>query len=260
MRDSPTLSSPQVISEAFIEEDLSGYLDIQKQRLYNTSTFRFQSLIHMASQELVEAVKKALDEEHNRKRKFKQSVDLVINLKDVDMSKPANRIDEEIQLPKGRGKKAKIGVFATGEMALKAKEVADTVIKPEDLEEITKDAKEAKKIAEEHDFFLAESPLMPTIGKSLGRILAPRGKMPKPLPPDADIAPQVEKLRDTVRIRSRDKVTFHCMVGNEEMGAEELADNIDAVLKAVEGKLERGKMSIKSAYVKTTMGSPVRVM
>lgn len=214
----------------------------------------------MVSPEIIEAVKKALDEEHNHKRKFNQSIDLVINLKDLDMSKPGNRIDEEVQLPKGRGKKAKIGVFATGEMALKAKEIADIVIQPEDLEEITKNAKDAKKIAEEHDFFLAESPLMPTIGKSLGKILAPRGKMPKPLPPDADIAPQIERLRDTIRIRSRDKLAFHCMVGNEEIGVEELGDNIDAVLKAVEGKLERGKMNIKSVYVKTTMGSPIKVM
>ncbi len=214
----------------------------------------------MASQEIIEAVKKALDEEHNHKRKFKQSVDLVINLKDVDMSKPANRIDEEVQLPKGRGRKAKVGVFATGEMAMKAKEIADIVIQPEDLEKITKDAKEAKKIAEEHDFFLAESPLMPTIGKSLGRVLAPRGKMPKPLPPDADVVPQIEKLWNTIRIRSRDKLTFHCLVGNEEMGVEDIADNVEAVLKAIEGKLERGRMNIRSAYVKTTMGSPVRVV
>jgi len=214
----------------------------------------------MASQEIIEAVKKALDEEHNHKRKFKQSVDLVINLKDVDMSKPANRIDEEVQLPKGRGRKAKVGVFATGEMAMKAKEIADIVIQPEDLEKITKDAKEAKKIAEEHDFFLAESPLMPTIGKSLGRVLAPRGKMPKPLPPDADVVPQIEKLWNTIRIRSRDKLTFHCLVGNEEMGVEDIADNVEEVLKAIEGKLERGRMNIRSAYVKTTMGSPVRVV
>lgn len=214
----------------------------------------------MASQEIIEAVKKALDEEHNHKRKFKQSVDLVINLKDVDMSKPANRIDEEVQLPKGRGRKAKVGVFATGEMAMKAKEIADIVIQPEDLEKITKDAKEAKKIAEGHDFFLAESPLMPTIGKSLGRVLAPRGKMPKPLPPDADVVPQIEKLWNTIHIRSRDKLTFHCLVGNEEMGVEDIADNVEAVLKAIEGKLERGRMNIRSAYVKTTMGSPVRVV
>jgi large subunit ribosomal protein L1 len=214
----------------------------------------------MASSEFVKAVEEALDEDHKHKKNFKQSVDIVINLKDIDMSKPANRIDEEILLPKGRGKKAKIGVFATGEMAVKAKKIADLVIQPEELEDITKDAKAAKKIADTHDFFLAESPLMPTIGKSLGKILAPRGKMPRPLPPDVDIAPQVERLWNTVRIRSRDKLTFHCLVGNEDITTNDLADNVDAVLNAVEHKLERGKMNIKSVYVKTTMGSPVRVI
>ena len=214
----------------------------------------------MTSQEIIEAVKKALDEEYNPKRNFKQSVDLVINLKDVDMNNPANRIDEEIFLPKGRGEKAKIGVFATGEMALKAKDVADAVFKPEDIEELSKDTKNAKSIAENYDFFISEAPLMPTVGKALGRFFGPRGKMPRPIPPTADIAAEVEKLRNAIRIRSKDKTTFHCIIGKEDMDAEAIAENIETVLKSVEEKLERGKMNIKSAYVKTTMGSPVRVI
>ncbi|MEA2055035.1 MAG: 50S ribosomal protein L1 [Candidatus Thermoplasmatota archaeon] len=214
----------------------------------------------MASQEIVNSVKKALDDEYNPKRKFKQSVDLVVNLKDVDMSKPENRIDEEIYLPNGRGEKAKIGVFATGEMALKAKESADMVFKPEEMEELAKDAKNAKGVAEEYDFFIAEAPLMPTVGKTLGRFFGPRGKMPRPIPPNADISAEVEKLRNTVRIRSKDKTTFHCIVGKEDMDADAISENIEAILKVVEGKFERGRMNIKSAYVKSTMGTPVRVI
>ncbi len=216
--------------------------------------------IDMASQDIVEAVKKALDEEHNPKRKFTQSVDLVVNLKDVDMSNPANRIDEEVYLPSGRGKSAKIGVFATGEMALKAKDIADAVFKPEDMEELAKDTKNAKKIAETYDFFIAEAPLMPTVGKTLGRFFGPRGKMPLPIPPTADVSVEIEKLRNMVRIRSKDKNTFHCLAGKEDMDPEALSENIEAVLKTVEEKLERGKMNVKSAYVKTTMGTPVRVI
>lgn len=214
----------------------------------------------MASKEIIEAVKNALDEKNNVKRKFTQSVDLVINLKDVDLNKPENRIDEEIELPKGRGREARIAVFASGELALKAKEVADTVISPEQIKELAEDKKKAKKLAEEHDFFIAEAPLMPTIGRSLGRILAPRGKMPKPVPPHIEIKGLVEKLRKSVRVRSKDKPTFHCLVGREDMKAEDLAENIEAVLERVESKLERGRMNIKSVYVKTTMGKPVRVI
>ncbi|KAA0013916.1 MAG: 50S ribosomal protein L1 [Thermoplasmata archaeon] len=214
----------------------------------------------MASQEIVEAVKNALDEKNSKKRKFIQSLDLVINLKDVDLSKPENRIDEEIELPKGRGKEARIAVFATGELALKAKGIADTVIQPEQIKELAEDKKKAKELAESHDFFVAEAPLMPTIGRTLGRILAPRGKMPKPIPPDADIESIVNKLKKSIKIRSKDKPTFHCLVGKEDMSPEDLAENIETILDRVESKLERGRMNIKSAYIKTTMGKAVRVI
>jgi len=214
----------------------------------------------MTSEEIVETVKKALDEENNKKRKFVQSVEVVINLKDVDLQKPQNRIDEEIELPKGRARPAKIGVFASGELAFKAKDVADVVITPEEIKELAEDKKKAKQVAESCDFFLAEAPLMPTIGRSLGRVFAPRGKMPKPIPPDADIAPIVEKLRKSVRVRSKDRPTFHCLVGREDMPPEDIAENVENVLHRVESKLERGRMNIRSAYIKTTMGSAVRVI
>ncbi len=214
----------------------------------------------MASQEIVEAVKNALDEKNSKKRKFVQSLDLVINLKDVDLSKPENRIDEEIELPKGRGKEAKIAVFASGELALKAKGVADTIISPEQIKELAEDKKKAKELAESHDFFVAEAPLMPSIGRSLGRILAPRGKMPKPIPPDADIESIVNKLKKSIKIRSKDKPTFHCLIGKEDMSPEDLAENVETILDRVESKLERGRMNIKSAYIKTTMGKAVRVI
>ncbi len=54
----------------------------------------------MAEKRSVETVKKAL--EAAKPRKFKESVEISINLRDVDLSIPKNRIDEEIVLPKGR--------------------------------------------------------------------------------------------------------------------------------------------------------------
>ena len=214
----------------------------------------------MVSTEVLEAVKRALSEENNKKRKFTQSVDLAIHLKDVDLKKPENRIDEEIELPKGRGREAKIGVFASGELAFKAKDVADMVVTPEQIKELADDKKKAKEVAETYDFFLAEAPLMPSIGKAIGRIFAPRGKMPKPIPPDADIAALVAKLRNSIRVRSKDRPTFHCFVGREDMGPDDIAENIEAVLQRIEARLERGRMNIKSAHVSTTMGSSARVI
>lgn len=206
---------------------------------------------------IVSAVKEAI--EKSKKRNFLESVDLAINLKDVDLSIPKNRINEEVILPHGRGKEVKIAVFASGETALKAKDCADLVIPPEEIDKLAEDKRRARKMANEFDFFLAEAPFMGKIGKSLGIILGPRGKMPKPLPPGSDPCPLVQRLKHTVRMRSRDKRTFHVPVGTKEMDVEKIADNIEEVLKRLEAKLERGRQNIDSVYVKTTMGPAVKI-
>jgi len=214
----------------------------------------------MADSKTVEAVQKAIEESKKLERKFKQSVDVVINLKNIDMNDAKNRIEDEVMLPHGRGIEAKLALFASGDLALKSKTHVDLLIKPEEIEELAKDKKKFKKIADEYDFFIAEAPLMPTIGKTLGIILGPRGKMPKPVPPTIDITNIAKSLRKTVKVRSKTTKTIHATVGREEMNAEHIADNIDAILKRLEGKLERGKLNIGSVYVKTSMGPPMRIL
>jgi large subunit ribosomal protein L1 len=214
----------------------------------------------MADSKTVEAVQKAIEESKKLNRKFKQSVDVVINLKNIDMNDAKNRIEDEVMLPHGRGVEAKLALFASGDLALKSKTHVDLLIKPEEIEELAKDKKKFKKIADEYDFFIAEAPLMPTIGKTLGIILGPRGKMPKPVPPTIDIANMAKSMRKTVKIRSKTTKTIHATVGREEMNAQHIADNIDAILKRLEGKLERGKLNIGSVYVKTSMGPPMRIL
>ena len=214
----------------------------------------------MADKKTIEAVEKALEESKKLNRKFKQTIDLAVTLKNVDLNESKNRIDEEIILPNGRGKESKIAIFASGELALKAKGKVDLIVKPEEIEDLSGDKKKFKKIVDDYDFFIAEAPLMPTIGKTLGVILGPRGKMPKPVPPQIDITGIVKNLRNTVILRSKANKTFHSIAGKEEMNKEKIAENIDAIIKRLESKLERGRMNISSIYVKTTMGPSVRII
>lgn len=216
-------------------------------------------VIIIAEKSTIEAVAEALKQAKAQERKFTQTVDLAILLKNVDLSVPKNRIDEDIILPKGRGKPAKVGVFAAGEGAVKAKKVADVVIQPDEFEALQKNKRNFKRVVNETTYFLAEAPLMANIGKTLGVVLGPRGKMPRPLPPGADPSPQINNLRNTVKVRSKDKKVFHCVVGSETMAVEDIADNVEAVMKRVEAKLEHGKMNVASVYVKTSMGPSVRL-
>ena len=212
----------------------------------------------MAEKPTVMAVQKAL--ESAKKRNFTETVELAINLKDVDLSMPKNRITDDIILPYGRGKDVHVCVIGGGELALKAKGVADTVITPEELQTIADDKKQAKKLANSVDYFIAEAPMMGVVGKRLGTVLGPRGKMPKPIPPGQDPTGMIEALRKTVSVRTKDRITFHAPVGTVSMSPEELAENIDTILKRVELKLEKGRMNIDSAYVKTTMGPSERLI
>jgi large subunit ribosomal protein L1 len=211
----------------------------------------------MADQEIEQAVSRALEDAPERN--FRETVDLAVNLRDLDLNEPSNRVDESVVLPSGTGQETKIVVFAEGETALRAEDVADEVFDGDDLEDLGDDDDEAKDLADETDFFIAEASMMQDIGRYLGTILGPRGKMPEPLQPDDDVVETVQRMKNTVQLRSGDRRTFHTRVGAEDMDAEEIADNIDVILRRLEADLEKGPLNIDNVYVKTTMGPAVEV-
>ena len=207
---------------------------------------------------ILEAVRTAI--ESAPERKFSESVDLTVNLKNIDMAQPKNRIDETILLPQGTGRPIGIAVLGKGEITTQAKEAGvDLIIGPEEIERLGGEPREARKIANQYRFFLAETAVMPLVGRWLGVRLGPRGKMPLPISQGMDIRPIVERLRGSVKIRTKDKKVFHANVGTTAMEPEQLAENIDAVLRRVESVLDQGAMNVRSIYVKTTMGPAVKV-
>jgi large subunit ribosomal protein L1 len=212
----------------------------------------------MADQEIENAVSRAIDE--GPPRNFRETVDLAINLRDINLDDPSNRVDESIVLPEGTGQETSIAVFAEGETAVRAESAADTVLDSDDLADLGDDDNEAKTLAGDIDFFLAEEGLMQDIGRYLGTVLGPRGKMPDPVGPDDDVVEMVERLKNSVQLRSGDRRTFHTRVGAEDMSAEEIADNIDVIIRRLEADLEKGPLNIGDIYVKTTMGPAVEVV
>jgi len=211
----------------------------------------------MADGTIVQAVSRALDE--SPPRNFRETVDLAVNLRDLDLNDPAKRVDESIVLPSGTGQETQIIVFAEGETALQAEDVADEVLSGDDLEDLGDDSDAAKDLADETDFFVAEADLMQDIGRYLGTVLGPRGKMPTPLQPDDDVVETVNRMKNTVQVRSRDRRTFHTRVGADDMPEEDIASNIDVIIRRLEANLEKGPLNLDSIYVKTTMGPAVEV-
>lgn len=207
-------------------------------------------------------VLKALTEVRAKKgeRNFKQSVDLVVNFKELDLKRPENRINLNASVPYSTGKASKVCVFASGDLALRAKRAeVDLVIEPDRLRELGTNRKEAKKLLSKYDLFLAETSMMANVGRVVGPILGPRGKMPTPVPPNAPIEQIIEREKKSVPLRTRDKAFIQLGIGTEEMEDDKLAENTEVVLSTLLGSLKRGMGNIRSIYLKTSMGEPVRL-
>ena len=193
----------------------------------------------------------------SKERKFKQSLELIMVFKDIDVKK-GFAINETVQLPKQTGSPATVCVMASGEIELKAKNAkADRVINTEELNQLGSDKRETRKFINRYDFFLADTQLMPVVGKVLGQLLGPRGKMPTPVPFNAPIESLLQRFRSSIRIRVRNSLSMACKIGDEKMEDDDLVANANAVISAVEKKLPNGDKNIKKILVKTTMGKAV---
>ena len=197
--------------------------------------------------------------ESDKDRKFTQSVEMIIVFKDVDVKK-GFAINETVQLPKETTKPALVCIMASGDMGTKAKNAkADMVMNEDEVTKLSADKKKSKNLINKYDFFLADTKLMPTVGKKLGQLLGPRGKMPTPVPFNAPIESFLERFRASVKIRAKGSLSMSCRIGEESMDDADLAANANAVVTTVEKALPNGSKNVKKIMFKTTMGKAMKV-
>jgi len=202
----------------------------------------------------VEKIREALA--LGKKRRFLQSVDATIVLKNIDLRSPDARLRETVYLPHKPNKKVNICVVAEGDMALKARDMGLRVIGRQELQGIER--KQAKRIAQQCDWVLVQVPLMGLAGRFLGPVLGPRGKIPIPVPPTANIEDIVERFERAVMVRISRQPQVSMRIGTEDMEPEKLYENLLAVLNTIQNRL--GADKVGKVIVKKTMGIPVRVL
>ena len=94
--------------------------------------------------QLMEIIKQA--KETDKDRKFKQSVEMIMVFRDVDVKKGFS-INETVQLPKKTSKPATVCIMASGDMGIKAKNAkADLVVDENELTKLSTDKKKSKNI------------------------------------------------------------------------------------------------------------------
>ncbi|MHA1147035.1 MAG: hypothetical protein ACTSR8_02210 [Promethearchaeota archaeon] len=202
-------------------------------------------------------------------RKFDESIDFIINLKDLNLNDPKQRIDKELILPNNiiTSDKPNACVIATDEILLQAKKLNIDTLNKDGLEELNRqEKKEKKKFVKKYDYFIVEAKLMPFLARYLARFLGPLGKMPKPFPtgygiisnPD-EVQTAIDRYKKVIRIQVKKMPIVQVKVGKKSMKMEEIFENIKSVVDFIANQMPHKFNNFKSVFIKTTMGTPVRV-
>ena len=207
--------------------------------------------------QFVEAIKQA--KESDKEHKFTHAIEMITVFRDIDVKK-GFALNETVQLPNKMNKPAQVCIMASGDMGTKAKKAnADRVMNEEEITKIGSNKRESRKFINKYDFFLADTKLMPIIGKVLGQLLGPRGKKPTPIPFNASIESFLERFRDSIKIRTKGSLSLSCKIGDETMDDDALASNANTIISSIEKKLPNGSKNIKKIMFKTTMGKVIQI-
>jgi large subunit ribosomal protein L1 len=216
----------------------------------------------MDKNQVIEAIKELRS--LSKKRNFSQTLDLQVNLMNLDLKKPENKVETFVTMPNKRGKQVKVCALVGGALHNDAKEHADLAILQDDFKKIASNKKEVKKLVREYDFFIAQADIMPAVATSFGRYLGPKAKMPNPkaggiLPPKGSVAATKAKLQKTVRLAVKTELSVKCPVGSEDMSDEEIADNVMAIQNGLINALPQHENNVKSSFIKLTMSKAVEI-
>jgi len=215
--------------------------------------------VKMNQKEVVDILNKV--KKSSKKRNFSQTYDLVLTLRGLDLKKTDQHVDFFASIHYSRGKKLKVCALVGPELVDEAKKVCDETVTAEDFSKY--DKKQAKKLAESYDFFIAQANIMGKVATAFGKVFGPRGKMPNPkvgcvVPPKTNLQPLYDRLQKTVRVSAKTALMLQIPVGSEAMKDEEVIDNIKTVYDQIIHHLPAEKNNVKNIYLKTTMGKPVQ--
>lgn len=202
--------------------------------------------------------------ENSPKRKFTQSVDLIVTLRDLDLKKPDNQVDFFMNLHQSNGKKIRICGLVGPELKEASQKVFDTTVDIDEFEVYAKDKSKIKKLAQSHDFFVAQANLMAKVAQTFGRILGPKNKMPNPkagcvVPGNANLEQVKEKLQTMVRVQAKTSPHVQILVGKEDMKDDILIDNIQTIFNQLVHHLPAENNNVNNVFLKATMGPAVKV-
>lgn len=200
-------------------------------------------------------IKQALEElSKEKKRKFVQTIDLIVNLKGIDLKR--ENITFIANVP-NKIKEKKVCGFLD-----KKSNLVDTILKA-DFQKY-KDKKILKGLVKKYDFFISAAPLMPSVAATFGKVLGPAGKMPSPQlgiiqhETEEAMKNELSKISKAIKIRVKE-ASIKISIAKENMKQEEIIENLKAVFNAIINALPKKKDNVRNTLIKLTMSKPIKL-
>ncbi len=202
-------------------------------------------------------------------RKFDETIDLIINLKDINLNDPKQRIDKEILLPNEivKNDHPNVCVIASEDMLLEAKNMGLDTMDSDGLVALnTQQKKDKKKFVKKYDFFIVEDKMMRDVARYMARFMGPLGKMPKPFPAGYGIISSVDELKTAVErykrainVQVKKMPIIQVKIGKKSMEIQKLFENLKTIVDYVADQMPHKFNNFRSVYIKSTMGKPIKV-
>lgn len=187
------------------------------------------------------------------KRKFRETVELQIGLKNYDPAKD-KRFNGTVELPFQARPELKVCVLGTAQDVARARDAGLEFMTEDDMKKTNKNKKVVKKIAKQYDAFLASQKLVKKVPRMMGPGLNKAGKFPSILKPTDDLLGRVATLRASVKFQMKKVLCLNAVMGHVQMPKEELHRNVVTAVNFLVSLLKKGWQNVAVLYLKSSMG------
>lgn len=214
---------------------------------------------NLTQAQITEAVAAILKDK--KQRKFVETVELQVGLKDYDPQKD-KRFAGTVRLPHIPRPKLKICLIGDAKhlQIVKEQNINVDVMDFDGLKTFNKDKKLIKKWAKKYSLLLATDSLVKKIPTVLGPILNRIGMFPQVVSHNEDLRSKVDDARASIKFQLKKATCMNVAIGNESMTEDQLRQNILMGINFLVSLLKKGWHNLKSVHIKTTMGKPFKLI
>ena len=205
-----------------------------------------------------ETIKVGTDDVKGKKRKFQETIELQITLKNYDPQRD-KRFSGAFKLPCIPRPRSTICILGTQKHCDIADQLSCDRMTVDDLKKFNKNKKLIKKFAGKYDQFLASGTLIKQIPRILGPGLTKAGKFPSLLEDNDNVADKIDACKATIKFQMKKVMCMSLAVANVSMSQSDITLNIQLAVNFLVSLLKKNWQNIKVLYIKSSMGPPQQI-